>query len=138
MSCYVLDRHAIWYLAVACQRYLGLSSLSDPKELRNLAQILWQENVEAVTRRYRNTDPLPGPTGENFIIAQDEPVPRWRKEDLRPVQVIKAARCYLYQTDELPDTFMSRKFIRRLLEAAIEALPGYEEAVWGAPEPIQD
>jgi len=53
------------------------------------------------------------------------------------VQVLKSIDCLDYQSCEHPGWAASeaKAFIDRLQSAAIHALPGYEAAIWGAPEP---
>jgi hypothetical protein len=52
-----------------------------------------------------------------------------------PVQVIKAADCYAYQSCESDDWEKTEaySFIESLKASAMRALTGYDGAEWGAP-----
>lgn len=134
MSAFIMDRHEIWYLVEACYMYAeeGLP------EKHELARQLWQDNIRAVKLHYHDEENLPGPVGETFEISDDEPIPIWPDSDFHPIQVIKAAKCYLFQTETLPDNNPSRRLMKWLINMAIQDLPGYEEATWGGPPPIEE
>lgn len=97
--------------------------------------MLWRENIASVSARYPNESSatLPGPCNEDFVIR-----PSNCRNDfglINPVQVLKSCDCYNYQSCEHEGWMASEAhaFIQALREAAIDALPGYEQAVWGAP-----
>ena len=54
---------------------------------------------------------------------------------LDPVQVLKAISCYEYQSCEHPEWEQSEAhdFCRVLRHAAVNALPGYDDAAWEVP-----
>ena len=131
MSCFVMDKFEIWYLVEAAYRYLEFHVLP---EKHDLARQLLQDNLQAVKRFYGDSD-LPGPVPLPLDIEDEELPPFWEKQAFDPVQVIKAAKCYLYQTGSLPEKNASRQLMRQLIDAAIMELPGYEDAKWGAPAP---
>lgn len=88
------------------------------------AAMLYAENVRSVNHRYQNETP-------------EEPIAfTWSEIDrapkLLPVQVIKACQCLEYQSCETEDwkETPSKKLLDRIKNAAIHALPGYEEAAW--------
>jgi len=159
MSAYVVERHHIVYLVEAAMHPwaiadAGISWAWDIDheagtykrgEIRpgnyaravEVAQMLWDENVRAVRIKYPDTDALPGPIGEDYkITQQDFSGALWQRID--PVQVIKACDCYEYQSCEDPDYYQTEAaaFIRSLRKRAINYLPGYDEAEWGAPKPL--
>lgn len=113
----------------------------DVHELRidnadEVGQMLWRENVASVRYRYPDDGPeeLPGPNG--FNAEADPYIYRYRPlcEPLTPVETLKAIDCYEYQTCEHPDwrdpANVAAAFCRALQDAAIGALPGYDEAPW--------
>lgn len=57
---------------------------------------------------------------------------------LEPVQILKALSCYEYQSCEHPEWEQSEAhdFCQALRHAAINALPGYDDAAWEIP-PIE-
>lgn len=110
---------------------------NDYEKAVEVANMLWQENIKSVSHRYpgETTATLPGPVGENHTITiEDICHNHWPVFD--PVQVIKAIHCYEYQTCEHPEWEQSQAFAfcKHLERAAIDVLPGYEDAEWGAPE----
>ena len=89
------------------------------------AALLYAENVRSVNHRYPNHEP-------------SEPVAFTEREirtapDLTPVQMLKACACLEYQSCETEDYRETEayKLMKRMENAAIGALPGYEDAPWG-------
>jgi hypothetical protein len=152
MSCYIVEENHIAYLlrsAWLLQRneYAGSDFTwyvdGVQKSLTNFSevgQMLWDANIKATTTRYDDCDldELPGPNvGWPYIFKMPSPMDvAWGIPD--PLQIIKACRCYAYQCDEYDEwkTSEANMFIETLQSMAINALPGYGEKEWGAPEPI--
>jgi len=145
MSAYIVDRDHIAYLVEAGRRlgvHCPLSWYHDGRhhKLNELtvdavAQMLWSENVASVCSRYPDCSPddLPGP-GMGWPYAYG--VHRCTLRHVEPVQVLKSLNCYEYQSCEHDGWKASeaRAFCKALRSAATHALPGYEEAAWGAPK----
>lgn len=94
-----------------------------PETADSTLLMLYAANVASVNFRYAG--------------KADEPdsFPRYRhsdRHDLNPVKVLKALACYEYQSCEHPDWPHSEAFdfCASLRKAAINALPGYDEANW--------
>lgn len=90
---------------------------------------LMRENIASVTHRYPDGDlpgpiPTPDPSAYSFM-----PV---RPSTITAVQVLKAIACYEYQSCEHPGWRDSAAydFCRRLENAVINRLPGYDDAKW--------
>jgi hypothetical protein len=150
MSAYVVDRNHILYLLAA-----ATSSAIEPhgkfswfhdghwhyvrsdesERAAEVANLLWRENIASVSARYPNESraTLPGPCYENFVIEPAEFPASFKV--INPVQVIKACDCYEYQSceHEAWKTSEAHAFISALRSAAWRALPGYDDAEWGAP-----
>ena len=159
MSAYVCDRGHIDYLIQAalsrrlhpshsCQTWIwdrnrtagtykrGELRASDHAEADRVGQMLWDENVASVRFRYGDDDqPLPGPIDCDYQYGRFRHSPY---VSIDPVQVLKACDCLEYQSCEHDgwDASEAKAFIRSLRSAAWHALPGYEEATWGAPKPL--
>jgi len=154
MSAYVVDRNHIRYLVAAAAGKMGrvndlrwvhdgtwhkLSDGEDEKAAQ-VGQMLWNENIRSVTNRYPDCEGkpanLPGPTDEVFIYDTHK---EWN-DPLNAVQVLSSCACYSYQSCEHEGwkTSEAAAFIDALERKAIHALPGMEDALWGAPEPTQD
>lgn len=147
MSAYIVDKNHIDYLLEAAvtfergrfnwyhnQEQHQLKGYDDESR-RAVGQMLWDENVKSVMARYPSDSPeeLPGP---GLPTYQYEPANVcWMKMD--PVQVLKAVACYEYQSCEHAEwgTSSAQVFVHTLRGIAIRALPGYEAAQWGAPQP---
>lgn len=135
MSAYMVDREHIRYLVNA-----AMSSTSiDWERAAQLGEILWAENRASIEFRYpdcvNNPDNLPGPIDEDFVYASHEPT----RVPMEPVQILKACDCYEYQACEHPGWASSeaKAFIDALRKRTWQALPGYDEAEWGAPAPAE-
>lgn len=87
-----------------------------------IAQVLYAENVRSVSFRY------PGK-----VLTEGH---RYRLESyggqMTPIQVIRAAHCLEYQSCECEDWQDTEAcaMLVGLVEAAVRALPGYEQAAW--------
>ena len=148
MSAYMVNRNHIRYLIEAaftscswgCRTsafcwWHGESrtmSLGDHKRAVEVAQMLWDENHKSVCDRYPDSDDLPGPIDQDFVYQRHRPSTR----RIDPIAVLKACDCFQYQACEHEGWTDSeaKAFVDALRSAAWHALPGYEEAPWGAPE----
>lgn len=122
-----LDRHGFswWSPAHGARRSLKKFRTADGDlSADELGALLWEENVKSVDHRYSEENGV----GPYKHARSSLPVD--------PVQVLKAADCYVYQTCEHPEweTSEAKHIIDALKADAINALPGYESALWGAPE----
>jgi hypothetical protein len=154
MSAYIVDKHHITYLiAAAFSRAIlphggGFTwyhqgqwhelPAGDYDRAAEVANLLWRENVASVSARYPNESSatLPGPIAKDFVIQPSDI--RRLFETFDPVQVLKSCDCYEYQSCEHDgwEDSEAHNFIEGLGRRAISALPGYEAAEWGAPEPL--
>lgn len=156
MSCYICDRHHINYLVNAAMSkgicYHQLFSfwsekkneliIVTEKNATAIGQMLWDENIKSVAHRYNyNSDdfyndgsrkrPLPGPIDEDYVFRYK----LIHGLTYIPVEVLKAIDCYNYQSCE-HNTYRKSDayhFMDSLRSLAIDNLPGYDEANWGAP-----
>jgi hypothetical protein len=129
MSAYLCTNEHITYLVSASNsRAISYSSPKPVEELVLIGNMLVQANLDSLASRYddstENLDP---------ITAADFRKP-W--VHFNPVQVLKSAQCYEYQSCEHDgwETSEARKWIDSLKSRAIGILPGYDAAKWGAPE----
>jgi len=86
--------------------------------------------------RYRYpAGPLPGPNAasDGPVVCSDRLSTYAR---LSPVAVLKACSCYEYQSCEHPgwETSEAKRLIDSITQAAIAALPGYQDAAWEITE----
>ena len=154
MSAYIVDRHHILYLiAAALQAERGSDfyyyhegkshrlDRCDYESAADAANMLRQENINSIQHRYPDTqdslENAPGPIGETFVIRESEINPFAFRID--PVQVLKSISCYEYQSCEHPEWEASEAFafVDALRSTYIAQLPGYDDAEWGAPEPLK-
>src|SRR5262245_14347801 len=158
MSAYMVDRNHIRYLveAARCRRlngdgtlywfHCGVAYLLDSNKGTDcvnrppaaVGQMLWDENRTSIEARYPDTredfSNATGPCDESFVYDRHELLSR---EPFDPVQVLKSCACYEYQAcehDGWKDS-EAHAFIEALRDHAIAALPGYDNAIWGAPKP---
>ena len=125
MSAFILNEYHLSVLgraASAVQRPWGQSKRTafDRTEARELAQVLYEENVKSVNYRYRETTPA---DDFEFDLQAFNGV-------LDPLVILKACACYDYQACEHPDYDQSaaRLLIDRVRKVFIAELPGYEAA----------
>lgn len=161
MSAYVVEaEHVVYLVEAAVSRALArcdggsLSWLTsdDPVEWAvirctataaervSVGNMLWAENVKSVSARYADSktlNDLPGnglDAAEGYMLtARDFSL--YRPQKIDPVQVLKSCSCFRYHSCEHDGWKYSEacRFIESLEHHAIAALPGYEDAVWGAP-----
>jgi len=157
MSAFIVDRHHIIYMVKAAMsrrittyqpfswwhsddpnpdsRHHKLGA-GDLDEFERVCNMLWQENIRSVMYRYGDEliSTLPGPIGEDHRITRMDH-DSWLEFD--PTQVLKSCKCYEYQSCEHPvwESSEAHAFIQSLKSHAINSLPGYENAEWGAPAP---
>lgn len=154
MSAYIVDKNHITYLIAAAlsPRILNNSSCfrwyhshvwhelpkGDYDRAAEVGNLLWCENIKSVSHRYQNesSDTLPG-TKESSYVVTPRDINRLF-ESFDPVQVIKACHCLSYQSCEHEEWEASEAhaFVEALESAAVRVLPGYDQAEWGAPEPM--
>lgn len=152
MSAYVVDANHIAYLIEAAEHLSRVVNragnfswwdgakckyLNQDVTKTELGQLLWNENVASVSYRYEDDSPddLPGPIGAwPYLYAH----PNKPYGEINPVQVIKACHCYSCQSCEHPgwEESEAKRIIDELVSDATGSLPGYDDAVWGAPEPF--
>lgn len=147
MSAYMVDREHIVYLVQAAIS-LSLSECdggsihwahkdgtsksirctATNNELAVVGNMLWDANKQSMVARYGD-----GEKSECLIVPED-----FKKFPMviKPVQVLKACACFRYQACEFAGWKDSEAadFIDTLEHKAINALPGYADAVWGAPK----
>lgn len=142
MSCYVCEDDHINYLVHAARQYKATIDINgEPVDLwddtacQQLAIQLLAENVRSFEHRYPDDK---GEAGVDLVTGAPAPIV-WTYNlfcRLTPVQVLKSIRCYEYQSCEHPGWEASEAYanVQRIKNATICALPGFEAAIWGAPE----
>lgn len=151
MSAYMVDRDHVRFLVSAARLYArkgsrfgwyfdGKWTYLDPinrDEASALGQLLWNANLKSINARYPDTvgkpENAPGPVDETFIYAHSKD---WPFDMVAAVQVLKSISCLEYQSCEFDgwEASEARAVCKALENAAINALPGYDDAEWGAPE----
>lgn len=149
MSAYLCDKNVFLFLLAAAQsvrfsrgnlywywdggRHDSIGA-GDFNKAQAVAEMLYGENLRSVSHRYssdKSSATLPGSHDATFTLRDF-----CRAWDCDPVQVLKTIACLNYQSCETPDWEQTEAyaFLRALKNAAIQALPGYDDAAWGAPE----
>ena len=127
--------HSIRWYAASERRSCELAA-GDFNRAAAVGQMLWDANRCSIEARYPDTvddfSRAPGPIGESFSYDRHCGNP-WAEMD--PLQVIKACHCFTYQACEYEGWRDSeaRAFIEAPIGYATRALPGYDDAEWGAP-----
>lgn len=127
MSAFVVSKKHIAVLAnfaVAKKVWLGDRS-AGPQDFEYVYKTLAEENVRSVCHRYAAEKPeayadFLRPTGRRALVISD------------PVAVLKLCQCLDYQSCETDDWQETRacSLLKNIISAAIDALPGYDEAPW--------
>lgn len=156
MSAYMVDREHIVYLVKAAvgsrdshfwwthngqtNRIVRSGLPEDDERLVSIANMLWRENVKSVQARYQDKGEgnLPGRIGETYWITMGDMRFIWPGFDA--VQVLKACDCYEYQSCEHEgwESSDAKAFVDALRHKWIAILPRYDDAIWGAPEPMHN
>lgn len=127
MSAFICSKNHISALAnYACVQKVwldGRSATSD--DFESIYKVLASENVRSVCARYDGDKPS---DYDDFV----SPVSLSRYLVADPVQIIKLCDCLDYQsceTDDWKETLAYRT-LQRIRNAAIDSLPGYDDAKW--------
>ena len=151
MSAYMVDREHIRFLVSAARRFARKDSFGwashdgpwapFPHESQDaasaLGQLLWTTNLDSIEARYPDTKDtpagIPGRIGEVYIYSHAKD---WPSDMIDMVQVLKSVACYEYQACEYEGWEKSdaKAICNALSCAAINSLPDYDKAKWGAPE----
>lgn len=148
MSAYMVGKNHIAFLIAAanrCQpRSYGLFKWRHDGEWHQLdrhteervAQMLMDANLESVSTRYPNEIDLPGPVNEGYLFGSGD-LREFPEHSFKAAQVVKACHCFEYQSCEFEGWHESeaKAFIEALIDATCKHLPGYDDALWGAPDP---
>ncbi len=162
MSAYICDPEHIKALAIYAVRRSGGYGLGhmnvDPNYLRHpgrrldldcrlpeviasyYADTLYQENIRSVQARYPgDTWPsLPGPCEKpEHLSVRGREIMSDRGPRPSAVAILKMCNCLEYQSCETEDYRNTLAFdiLDKIRAAAIENLPGYDEAPWGYEGP---
>ena len=92
----------------------------------SIAKTLADENIKSLRARYQEV------LDHGFEFSESD---FQRKIKIDPLQVIKSCDCYSYQANEHKGWKQSsaKMFVDTLRNRAIDALPGYDAAIWGSP-----
>jgi len=134
MSAYMCNKEHIDYLLTAAlSRKHGPLSWWDKggrfeltyETVNRVGAMLISENQASLTARYGEAEEV-----EPYIFTR-------YYGTIDPVQVLKSISCYEYQACEHDgwETSEAHDFCRALRHDAINRLPGYSDAEWGAPKP---
>lgn len=125
------DEHLIALAEYAVQKNLWLAGKCEhdrQASFQHALNTLYRANQASVNTRY----PSDPDRTESPTVELSRGIPR----KFNPIAILKSVHCYEYQACEThaweySDAF---KLCRRIEKAAIQSLPGYAEAAWGAPE----
>lgn len=97
-------------------------TLCMPDSLDEAGQELVNQNYKSLTARYKDDD------APHSYKYQQRPF----SDVMSPVEVIKLCDCYNYQACETLDYYdtLAYSISKTIREAAIDALPGYDDASW--------
>ncbi|MFA5130647.1 MAG: DUF262 domain-containing protein [Patescibacteria group bacterium] len=117
-----------------------LGEQSGMNDIVKVAMMLWNENIKSVQDRYneRERSNLPGTIADGQSGYKITPEAFDIRFEIDPVQVLRSIACYEYQSCEHAgwEKSEAKNFCNSLKDKAINTLPGYDIARWGAPEPI--
>lgn len=101
------------------------------EDSKRVASVLHAENVRSVNARYSECDEPAGFKYRPVALGYTK---------ITPVQVIKACHCLEYQSCETSDWQETEAFaiLAGIQDAALRALPGYDDAAWALREPSKE
>jgi len=126
MSAFVCSKNhiaAVASYAVAKKVWLGNASAKD-SDFKSIYETLAKANVVSVCHRY--ADDKPEEYGDVLRA------PRLSSVQHSAIQIVKLCDCLAYQSSETEDWQSSDacKLLGRIRDAAINALPGYDDVKW--------
>jgi len=143
VSAYMVDRNVIRFILATARHYgvywqgVSFDHMSDD-HIATIGQMLWDENLKSIEYRYPDCvghpENLPGVIDETYLFGPND-VASFAFGGIDPVQVLKTCDCLEYQSCEHPEWEQSDacKFLTMVRHRAVSALPGYDDAKWGAP-----
>jgi hypothetical protein len=148
LSSYIVDRHHIAYLVHAfCYRSASANVTGCPENTK--AALLW--TVKHLTQANRNSVShcyIANANCEARVPGDLTTLKPWTSEEIDSyyftnesgIQIIKSCKCYSYQSCCYPGWEKSKahQIINEIIRSQIHRLPGYDAAIWGAPEPEKD
>ena len=129
MSAFIVSKRHIDYLVtfVATRGYTNIYHNGEHKEYTatEIGTILTEANYKSVNHRY--SEDVDTPTYTHRVCANGP---------INAAQVIKAARCFEYQSCEYPEykESLAKAIIEKIISMAIDKLPGYSDLEWDLPE----
>lgn len=92
-----------------------------------IASVLYAENVRSVNARYKECEPAHGFKFRHIPLGY---------LNLKPVQIIKACHCLVYQSCEAEgwEESEAKAILDGIEAAAVRSLDGYEDARWALEE----
>ena len=121
----ILGAYAVKKQPVSLYRDGMWQTFSEPELI---AELLYHQNQRSINERYSETDNEPFTFDHRAMMAVRQ---------YTPVEIIKACHCYAYQaceTDDYADT-LTAALIADIIDTAVRALPGYQDAHWGIRKP---
>jgi hypothetical protein len=129
MSAYIVTKEHIIYLVTAAHRIDPLCRNGGFNNLPCDGSMLWRENVLSVNARYPET-----PADPSLYVIEEKDIPAIvEMPDL--AQLAKSVHCYEYQSCE-HEAWKSSEALawcEKVKYNIMQALPGYQYAVWGCP-----
>lgn len=134
MSVFIVNQHHINVLVTTLRRGrrdgIWINELyfdpNNPNDMQSIGQTLLEENYRSYCCRYseRLTTPVFEYNAHTRVYA--------------PIQVIKAAHCYEYQTCESLTwkESLAKEIIDHIISVCTHRLPGYDEAAWEIQAPL--
>lgn len=126
-----IDALLTWAIAKRVSYYLASTRQSitiNTENAEEVGRILLQENERSVGTRYDTQDPdnMPGTNGENDANYRFRLWPN----NLTPVSILKACRCFDYQACETEDYERSVAYliVNAIRHHAVSALPDWDAA----------
>lgn len=132
MSCYLCDNYQISALAEFINNHVLETRrfVDDPKDAKEIARILYDENVNSVTARYADhVDDMIC----SFVFDHQA------SDDYhQPIAIIKALHNYMYQACEGSnwEDSLAFKLCEKAIKEAVTQIEGYEAAAWGLEKPV--
>jgi hypothetical protein len=146
MSAFMVDKAHVIYLAQAAAKYgiywkgadgktRHFEQYENERLIAEVANILWKENDRSVSHRYDLDEEK---VKTLYVVSRVDCEEARFKFD--PLQVIKSCRCLDYQSCECPDYEQTEAYriTTALVFATVNELPGYNDLIWGSPEPLRE
>ena len=133
MSAFLCDEQHIGQLALKIYDLKLFKVTHGKLSPRGIAAAMAHENIQSLKSRYGDIEFFLGAMTVEEYMQGCEDATESKDLNLKPVDIVKMAQCYAYQSCEHPEWRSSqpKRWVRDIEADFIRTSPGYNDAQWG-------